>query len=119
MWVTTFPAHTALDGAFPTEEHHPHSAFTTVVTAYSSSEEETAGDPFITASGKYVRDGIVACAEKYPFGTQFLIEDRVYDCQDRLAPEYRHRIDIWMPSKGEALEYGKRLLRVQLVHDGA
>ena len=119
VWVTTFPAHTVLDGVFPTEVHPPHSAFTTVVTAYSSSEDETQGDPFITASGEYVRDGIVACAEKYAFGTRFLIEDRVYECQDRLAPEYRHRIDIWMPSKDEALGYGKRLLRVQLLHDGA
>ena len=86
-----------------------------VVTAYSSSPDETDGEPFVTASGRLVREGIVACSRNYPFGTKFLIDGRTYECLDRLAVEYDDRIDIWMPSKEEALEYGKRELPVEVV----
>ena len=36
------------------------------VTAYSSSPDETWGDPMITASGRRVFDGLVACASRIP-----------------------------------------------------
>src|SRR4030042_3654518 len=40
-----------------------------LVTAYSSTPEETDDTPFITASGNYVRPGVIA-ANFLPFGTQ-------------------------------------------------
>ncbi|MBI4460895.1 MAG: 3D domain-containing protein [Acidobacteria bacterium] len=86
-----------------------------IVTAYSSSPDETEGDPFITASGQVVRKGIVACSREFPFGTRFLISGEVYECLDRLAPKYNDRIDIWMPTKEEALEYGRKELGVEIL----
>lgn len=87
--------------------------FTAEVTAYSSSPDETWGDPFITASGREVHDGLVACPRRYPFGTQFLIGTRVYTCWDRLHKRFDHRFDIWKPSKEEALEFGRQRLIVE------
>ena len=89
--------------------------FRAEVTAYSSSPDETWGDPFITASGRRVADGIVACPRRYPFGTQFRIGPEVYTCWDRLHPRFDHRFDIWKPSKEEALTFGLRRIEVEVL----
>jgi len=86
-----------------------------VVTAYSSSPDETWGDPFVTASGRPVGDGVVACPRRFPFGTKFRIDRRVYVCWDRLHPKYDDRFDIWKPSKEEALEFGRRQFVVEVL----
>ena len=112
--LALFPAATST-ASFLVETLAESLVFRAVVTAYSSSLDETDGDPFITASGETVRKGIVACSRDYPFGTKFLINGQVYECLDRLAPQYDERIDIWMPSKVEAIEYGKRKLWVEVV----
>ena len=91
--------------------------FRAVVTAYSSSSDETADDPFITASGDRVRHGIVACSRDFPFGSKFLIDGQVYECLDRLARRFDDRIDIWMPSKEAAVNYGKKVLVVEVLDE--
>ncbi|MDA1185277.1 MAG: hypothetical protein O2930_11625 [Acidobacteria bacterium] len=85
------------------------------VTAYSSSPDETWGDPFITASGRRVFKGLVACPRALPFGTKVKIGDRTYHCYDRLHRKYDDRFDIWMPSKNAALTFGKRTLVVEVM----
>ncbi len=80
-----------------------------VITAYSSSVEETDSSPFITASGSYVRDGIIA-ANFLPIGTQVKIPalygDKIFIVEDRMARKNSHKVDIWMPSKSQALQFG-------------
>jgi 3D (Asp-Asp-Asp) domain-containing protein len=88
-------------------------SFTAEVTAYSSSPDETWGDPFITASGREVFEGLVACPRRFPFGTRFLIGSRIYTCWDRLHARFDHRFDIWKPSKEEALEFGRQVLVIE------
>jgi len=85
------------------------------VTAYSSSPDETSGDPFITASGRRVFDGLVACPRSLPFGTVVKIGTRLYHCFDRLHQKYDDRFDIWMATKDAALLFGKRQLLVQIM----
>jgi 3D (Asp-Asp-Asp) domain-containing protein len=85
------------------------------VTAYSSSPDETWGDPFLTASGRPVGEGVVACPRRLPFGTRVQIGPRVYTCWDRLHPKYDDRFDIWKASKEEALEFGRRRVIVQIL----
>lgn len=87
--------------------------FTAEVTAYSSSPDETWGDPLITASGREVHDGVLACPRRFPFGTRFRIGSRVYTCWDRLHQRFDHRFDIWKPSKGEALRFGRKVLEIE------
>jgi 3D (Asp-Asp-Asp) domain-containing protein len=89
--------------------------FHATVTAYSSSPDETWGDPFITASGRRVFDGLVACPRAFPFGTMVIIGDRTYHCYDRLHRKYDNRFDIWMSTKNAALDFGKRRLLVEVV----
>ena len=99
------------DIALPATERSTR--FTAEVTAYSSSPDETWGDPLITASGREVHDGVIACPRRFPFGTQFRIGSRVYTCWDRLHERFDHRFDIWKPSKDEALRFGRQMLEVE------
>ena len=87
------------------------------LTAYSSSVDETDDTPFITASGNYVRHGVTA-ANFLPFGTKFripeLFGDRVFVVEDRMHRSYNYRIDIWFPSKEEAIKFGYQVAEVEI-----
>ncbi|KKU90829.1 MAG: hypothetical protein UY23_C0006G0038 [Candidatus Jorgensenbacteria bacterium GW2011_GWA1_48_11] len=79
------------------------------VTAYSSTPEETDDTPFITASGKRVRDGIAA-ANFLPFGTRIqipeLFGDKTFVIEDRMSKRKSNFVDIWMPTKNKAKFFG-------------
>lgn len=85
------------------------------VTGYSSTPEQTDDTPFITASGKTVRDGIVA-TNLLPLGTKIKIPEfygnKVFVVEDRMHPRMQDRVDIWFPSYGEAKYFGKRLASI-------
>lgn len=89
-----------------------------IVTAYSSTPWETDDTPHITASGTYVRDGIVA-ANFLPFGTKIRIPqifgDKVFVVEDRLSPEKKYHIDVWFPSYEEALHFGAHLTYIEIL----
>ncbi len=91
-----------------------------VVTAYSSTFDQTDSSPFITASGSYVHDGIVAC-NFLPFGTKVRFPeysgDKIYIVEDRMAKKNSHKIDIWMPSRAKALDFGVKILKVEILED--
>lgn len=84
-------------------------SFNVWVTAYSSSVDETDDTPFVTASGASVEDGIIA-ANFLPFGTRIIIPelfgDRIFVVQDRMHRRKTNFIDIWMPTKDSAKEFG-------------
>ncbi len=86
------------------------------ITAYSSTPEETDDTPFITASGKKVRDGIVA-TNFLPFGTKVqipsLFGSKVFVVEDRMHPRMTNRLDVWMSSKADAKQFG--LQRAEIV----
>jgi len=88
------------------------------VTAYSSSPDETDDTPFITALGTQVRDGIVA-TNLLPFGTKLkipaLFGEKVFVVEDRMHRRKKNIIDIWMPSKAEALRFGASYTDVVIV----
>ncbi len=79
------------------------------VTAYSSTPEETDDTPFITASGKTVRDGVVA-TNLLPFGTEVKIPevfgDKVFVVEDRMHQRKTNHLDVWMPTKTQANNFG-------------
>ena len=91
---------------------------TVTVTAYSSTPDQTWGDPFTTASGTRVHWGTVA-ANFLPFGTKVRFPDyfgeQVFTIEDRTAKRFSNRADIWFPSRGEALQFGKRSLRIEIL----
>jgi 3D (Asp-Asp-Asp) domain-containing protein len=97
----------------------PKQKINVVLTAYSSTPWETQGNPYITASGSYVRDGIVA-SNLLDFGTKIRIPevfgDKVFVVEDRMNPKkgYYH-IDIWMPSYSEAVNFGVKKTYIEIL----
>lgn len=102
------------------EVHTPEMAskFLLTVTAYSSSVDETDSTPFVTASGTKTRQGVIA-SNLFPFGTQVKIPEffgnQVFVVEDRMHSRFTGRIDVWMPSKSEALRFGKRETHIEIV----
>lgn len=89
-----------------------------LVTAYSSSPEETDETPFITASGSKVRFG-VAAVNFLPLGAKIrlpkIFGDQIFVVEDRLHEKNSDRIDIWLPSKSEALEFGVKISELEIL----
>lgn len=89
-----------------------------LITAYSSSPEETDDTPFITASGSNVRPGVIA-ANFLPFGAKVrlpkLFGDQVFIVEDRLSQIHDDRVDIWFPSKEEAINFGQKVSEVEVL----
>lgn len=92
----------------------------TTVTAYSSSRDQTDSSPFITANGTRVKDGIVAC-NFLAFGTKVRFPDlfgnKVFVVEDRMAPKNSHKIDVWFPNRSQALRFGIKKLKVEIISD--
>jgi len=92
-----------------------------VITAYSSTEDQTDDTPFITASNKYVKDGIIA-NNMLPFGTKIRIPklygDKVFTVEDRMnRKKSDYHIDIWMPSKTLAVNFGVKTTDIEVLED--
>ncbi|MEK7473981.1 MAG: hypothetical protein AAB668_04675 [Patescibacteria group bacterium] len=91
-------------------------------TSYTSRAQETDADPFVTADGSDVRDGIVA-TNVLPFGTKVRIPtvfgDRIFTVHDRMNARYSYRIDVWSSDLATAKEYGvKRNIPIEVVEYG-
>jgi len=87
-----------------------------MATAYSSSPDETDSNPFITASGSHVHVGTLA-TNFLPFGTRVRIGNITYTVEDRMNSRYNglYIVDVWYPSKGEAINFGVRVLEMEIV----
>lgn len=93
--------------------------FWVTVTAYSSTVDQTDSDPFTTASGAKVRDGIVAW-NGVPFGTTLRLSshfgDKIFVVQDRLnARASKYHVDLWMPTREAAKQWGARLVKAEIL----
>lgn len=92
-----------------------------VVTAYSSSVWQTDDDPYITAAGTWVRDGIVA-NNKYPFGTKIrfpeIYGDKIFVVEDRMSwKKGNYHFDIWFPSYWEAKSFGAKRTYIEILEN--
>lgn len=87
--------------------------------AYSSTVDQTDGDPFTAASGAKVHDGMIAW-NGVPFGTKIRIPeyfgDKVFTVGDRMNARWGTRkIDIWMTSRAEAMQWGVRTIAIEIL----
>jgi len=92
-----------------------------IITAYSSSPDETDDTPFITASGKKVRDGIIA-NNLFPLGTKIRIPglygDKIFVVEDRMNKKKgNNHFDIWFPSKSLAKNFGVKTTYIEVLED--
>ncbi|MCX6760821.1 MAG: 3D domain-containing protein [Candidatus Nealsonbacteria bacterium] len=92
---------------------------TVVITAYSSTPEQTDDTPFITASGKTTKDGIIA-NNYLPFGTKIKIPElygeKVFVVEDRMSwKKGNYHFDIWFPSYQEAKNFGVKRAVIEIL----
>lgn len=89
-----------------------------LVTAYSSTPDQTDDTPFITASGSTVRRGVVA-ANFLRFGTQVRLPEYfgndVFVVEDRMHERFSNRLDIWMESRAAARAWGVRYVTIEIL----
>jgi len=86
-----------------------------LITGYSSTPDQTWGDPFTTASGTRVHKGTMACPPQYPFGTKIQIKGRgTFICEDRGGAIKGNHFDMWFSSRKKALTWGKRLVMAEI-----
>ena len=90
-----------------------------VITAYSSTPDQTDDTPFITASGKTVADGIIA-NNLLPFGTKVRIPqlygDKVFVVEDRMHTRMgNYHADIWMPEYIQAKNFGAKVAEIEVI----
>jgi 3D (Asp-Asp-Asp) domain-containing protein len=92
-----------------------------VITGYSSTICQTDSDPFVTASGKLVKDGVVA-NNLLPFGTRIRIPDiygdKIFVVEDRMnwRKGYYH-LDIWFPEYWQAKSFGVRSAYIEILEN--
>ena len=94
------------------------------LTAYAPLDPEAeegmcfSGNPMITASGSYVREGIVA-ANFLSFGTEIkipsLFGDRVFVVEDRMSSKYTNTVDVLVSSKQEAINFGIKRAYIEIL----
>ena len=92
-----------------------------VITAYSSTPDQTDDSPLITASNKYVRDGIIA-NNMLPFGTKVRIPslygDKVFVVEDRMNKRKSdYHIDIWMATRPLAVNFGVKTAEIEVLEN--
>lgn len=101
----------------PANWREPRKTIKVAVTAYSSTPDQTDSTPFITANGTHVKDGIVA-ANFLPFGAKIKLPevygDKVFTVEDRMNKRYYYRLDIWMPTREAAKQFGVQYLEVEI-----
>lgn len=90
-----------------------------VVTAYSSTVFQTDDTPFITASGSYVTEGIVA-NNMLPFGTKVMIPElygnKIFVVKDRMnLKKGFYHVDIWFPEYKQAKDFGAKITYIEII----
>ena len=90
-----------------------------IITGYSSTPWETDNDPYITAAGTFVRDGIVA-NNYLSIGTKIripeLFGDKIFVVEDRMSWEKgNYQFDVWFENYFEALKFGAKKTYVEIL----
>jgi 3D (Asp-Asp-Asp) domain-containing protein len=92
-----------------------------VVTAYSSTPDQTDDTPLITASGKHVADGVIA-NNRFKFGTKIrfpeLYGDKVFTVYDRMHKRKGlDHVDIWFPEYKQAKNFGAKITTIEVLEE--
>jgi 3D (Asp-Asp-Asp) domain-containing protein len=70
----------------------------------------------IMADGKRVHAGAIACPRRIKLGANLRILGATYTCEDRLAPKFDDRFDIWFPNCRQAIIYGKQKRDIKIIN---
>ncbi|MDO8443776.1 MAG: hypothetical protein Q7S78_02225 [Candidatus Azambacteria bacterium] len=107
--IGDLPLMSGRDSIMGVSESLPPKMLSVILTAYSSTVDQTDDTPFITASNTRTRDGVIA-ANFLAFGTKVKIPgifgDKVFTVEDRMAKKHDGKIDIWFSERYLAKKFG-------------
>ncbi len=121
------PQVTAIDNPYTNTQELVKKTMTVELTGYSSTVDQTNSDPFTTASGARVRDGIVA-SNSLPFGTKIRIPeyfgDKIFVVKDRMNRRYSYPkndyydgyVDIWFSTRQQAINFGRVRSTIEVLY---
>lgn len=88
-------------------------------TAYTPSEDETDGNPFITADGTDKRNynGCILAHKSLPFGTEVYVPYFNMTCEvhDRMPKRSKAEFDVFLNTKEEAFQFGRRSIEYVII----
>lgn len=94
------------------------------ITSYTSEAAQTDASPCITANGfNLCKHGIEdsIAANFLPFGTRVripeLFGDRIFIVRDRMHSRFKTRVDVWMRDKDEAIHFGLKNTKIEVVEE--
>jgi 3D (Asp-Asp-Asp) domain-containing protein len=95
----------------------PRGTMTINASAYTAAADECGKSDGITASGLKVKTKrTLACPPQYPFGTKVKIEGMgTYTCEDRGGAIKGNKFDIYVETKTEAFQFGRRHLMAEVI----
>ena len=86
------------------------------VSAYTATDDQCGKSDGITASGTHVQQGRTIAAPSWiPFGTKVIIGEHEYIVEDRGGYISDNRLDIYMDSRDDAVEFGRKEIEVTVV----
>ncbi len=92
------------------------------LSAYNSFENQCDASPYSTAIGSLTRDGVVAASPNLPIGARVRFPDQFGDkefrVEDRMNTRYQNNIDIWMEDYKDAVKFGRRYAKIEIVDWG-
>lgn len=130
VMVNSEPDAPALKSAFPEAGERPaRRTLSVVATAYSSDPAQTDSTPCIPAMSSFdlcanfAKNGIedTIAANDLSLGTKVrfpeLFGDKVFTVRDRMNSKYtgKNRIDFWMNEKSEAITFGAKRLKMEVL----
>jgi 3D (Asp-Asp-Asp) domain-containing protein len=106
----------------PIDPYETTQSFPVVITAYSSTVDQTDSTPCITANGfdlcEHNRENVIA-TNILPFGTKVRFPEiygkKIFTVQDRMNKRYTYRADIWKKDRQSAVRFGAKYTTIEVV----
>ena len=94
-------------------------------TAYSSDVNQTDNSPCITATGYDVCENYALYGAANTIASNFLpvhtvvkipelYGDELFVVRDRMNDRFYNRVDVWMPTRGQAVRYGVKYIKLEV-----
>jgi 3D (Asp-Asp-Asp) domain-containing protein len=94
-----------------------HLSYLLAIVFWASMNISAYCDHNVTASGVWPTPGYTCASDDLPFGARVYVGDHCYVVQDRFGGGYRNRLDLYMSSYDECINFGRQQLMCRVEID--
>ena len=113
------------EAPFCRQSLEPKKKIRVLATAYSSTLDQTDNTPCLTATGYDVCENYARYGAANTIASNFLplhaivkipefFGDQIFVVRDRMNDRYYNRLDLWMPTRTQAVRFGVRYVTVEI-----